>query len=565
MKKLLSIIALGMLSVTMLFAQSDQFVPTAPSNKKVVLEEYTGINCTWCPDGHKRANQIVAQHPGEVFLINVHAGSYAANTYTTQFGNALANQTGLDGYPSGTVNRHVFSGSNTALGRGDWASAANQILGSSSPVNIAAQGTLDWSTRTLTLTVQLYYTANEANSTNMLNVAITQDNVLGSQVGMSLNPDQVVGTQYRHMHMLRHLITGQWGEEITTTTQGSFVEKTYNYTIPANLGSPNAIPAYLEDLHFIAFVAQGHQEILTGCEAQITNINMPALYPRLNGLTNTTPLDCSENASVSALVINSGSESINSLTFEYIVANGTPQTYNWTGSISSMQSSNIDLPAFPVSTNVNQQVKVRITAVNGQAYDGAQLNTTLKKVLAQGGGAMTIKIKTDNYAEETSYKIYGPNGNVVQSGNTFSNSQVHEIPFTPSELGCYRIQLLDSYGDGISSGYLRVYGADGTLLLNITGSSFTSEANAMLSVTMVGIDEVESESVVVYPNPASDRVRIAGSDDIQMVEIYNLQGQKVSSTAGNVHEISVNGLSNGLYIFRITTDKGVSSVRVAVN
>lgn len=565
MKKLLSIIALGMLSVTMLFAQSDQFVPTAPSNKKVVLEEYTGINCTWCPDGHKRANQIMAQHPGEVFLINVHAGSYAANTYTTQFGNALANQTGLDGYPSGTVNRHVFSGSNTALGRGDWASAANQILGSSSPVNIAAQGTLDWSTRTLTLTVQLYYTANEANSTNMLNVAITQDNVLGSQVGMSLNPDQVVGTQYRHMHMLRHLITGQWGEEITTTTQGSFVEKTYNYTIPANLGSPNAIPAYLEDLHFIAFVAQGHQEILTGCEAQITNINMPALYPRLNGLTNTTPLDCSENASVSALVINSGSESINSLTFEYIVANGTPQTYNWTGSISSMQSSNIDLPAFPVSTNVNQQVKVRITAVNGQAYDGAQLNTTLKKVLAQGGGAMTIKIKTDNYAEETSYKIYGPNGNVVQSGNTFSNSQVHEIPFTPSELGCYRIQLLDSYGDGISSGYLRVYGADGTLLLNITGSSFTSEANAMLSVTMVGIDEVESESVVVYPNPASDWVRIAGSDNIQMVEIYNLQGQKVSSTAGNVHEISVNGLSNGLYIFRITTDKGVSSVRVAVN
>ena len=549
MKKLLSIIALGMLSVTMLFAQSDQFVPTAPSNKKVVLEEYTGINCTWCPDGHKRANQIMAQHPGEVFLINV----------------ALANQTGLTGYPSGTINRHVFSGNKTALNRGDWNSSANTILGQTSPVNIAAQGTLDWSTRELSLTVQLYYTADEANPTNMLNVAITQDNVLGSQVGMSLNPDQVVGTQYRHMHMLRHLITGQWGEEITTTTQGSFVEKTYNYTIPANLGSPNAIPAYLEDLHFIAFVAQGHQEILTGCEAQITNINMPALYPRLNGLTNTTPLDCSENASVSALVINSGSESINSLTFEYIVANGTPQTYNWTGSISSMQSSNIDLPAFPVSTNVNQQVKVRITAVNGQAYDGAQLNTTLKKVLAQGGGAMTIKIKTDNYAEETSYKIYGPNGNVVQSGNTFSNSQVHEIPFTPSELGCYRIQLLDSYGDGISSGYLRVYGADGTLLLNITGSSFTSEANAMLSVTMVGIDEVESESVVVYPNPASDRVRIVGSDDIQMVEIYNLQGQKVSSTAGNVHEISVNGLSNGLYIFRITTDKGVSSVRVAVN
>ncbi|MBO4504012.1 MAG: Omp28-related outer membrane protein [Bacteroidales bacterium] len=564
MKKILSIIALGLLSVTMLSAQSDQFVSTTPSNKKVVLEEYTGINCTWCPDGHRMANELAAQHPGEVFVINVHAGSYAANTYTTQFGTALANQTQLDGYPSGTVNRHVFSGSATALSRSAWASAANQILSMSSPVNIAAQGTLDWSTRQLTLTVQLYYTANEANPTNMLNVAIIQDNVLGNQVGMSLNPDQVVGNQYRHMHMLRHLITGQWGEEITTTTQGSFVEKVYNYTIPANLGSPNAIPALLEDLHFIAFVAQGHQEILTGCEAQITHLNMPAIYPRLNAVTNTTALDCSDNASVNVAVLNSGSESLTSLSFEYIVANGTPQAYNWTGDIPSMQTATIDLPAFTVSTNVNQQVKVRITSANGQSYDGTQMSTTIKKVLAEGSGTMTIKIKTDGYASETSYKVYGPDGNVFQSSSNFTNNTVHEFPFTPTQTGCYRIQVLDSYGDGITNGYLRLYGADGTLLFNITGSSFTSEASGMCSVTTVGIDDVEDEDIVVYPNPASDRVQISGND-IQMVEIYNLQGQKVSSVAGDVHEVSLSGLANGMYIFRVTTEKGVSSIRVAKN
>ena len=27
-------------------------VSTSPENKKIILEEYTGIHCTYCPDGH---------------------------------------------------------------------------------------------------------------------------------------------------------------------------------------------------------------------------------------------------------------------------------------------------------------------------------------------------------------------------------------------------------------------------------------------------------------------------------------------------------------------------------
>ena len=179
MKKTLLVLIAAMLTTMFASAQvTDTIVSLTPSNRNVVLEEYTGINCQFCPDGHKRANQIKAAHPDRVSLINIHEGGYAANTYTTQFGTALANQTGLEGYPSGTVNRHVFSGSNTALSRGDWTSASNTILGMSSPVNIAAEGTIDWSTRTLNLRVQLYYTAAQTVSSNALNIAITQDNVL---------------------------------------------------------------------------------------------------------------------------------------------------------------------------------------------------------------------------------------------------------------------------------------------------------------------------------------------------------------------------------------------------
>ena len=563
MKKLLLSITICALAVFGLYAQNEQFVPTTPSNKNVVLEEYTGINCGYCPDGHRIANQIASAHPGRVFVINVHAGSYAANTYTTQFGNALANQTGLDGYPSGTVNRHVFSGSVTAMGRGDWTSASNTILNQSSPVNIAARGTLDWTTRELNITVQLYYTANEANSTNKLNVAILQDNVIGSQSGASYNPSQQVGNQYRHMHMLRHLITGQWGEEINTTTAGSFVEKTYSYTIPDNLGSPNAIAAKLEDLQFVAFVAQGQQEILTGCEVEIENINMPTLSARVDGVNNVEILDCSTDARVNTTVTNIGSDPITSLTLQYSVANGTPMTYDWTGNIASLANETIELPTLTINTNTNQVVKVKVVNANGQAFESNEVSLTIKKVVAEGTSTMTLKIKTDSYASETSYKLFGPNNQVVQQSSSFTNSTVHEFPINLTETGCYRLQVKDSYGDGISGGYIRVFDANNNQIINITGTSFSSEVNAMIYVGTVDVNDMTMENTFIFPNPTTDNININSESDIQMVEIYNLQGQRVAVENGNVRTINVSNLSNGMYLLKVTTEKGVSTYKIS--
>ncbi|MBR4803636.1 MAG: hypothetical protein IK032_03260, partial [Bacteroidales bacterium] len=79
MKKNILIIAMFVFG-TMAYAQT--FVSTTPSTKKVLIEEFTGINCGWCPDGHRIVNELMAAHPGSVFGINIHAGGYAANTYT---------------------------------------------------------------------------------------------------------------------------------------------------------------------------------------------------------------------------------------------------------------------------------------------------------------------------------------------------------------------------------------------------------------------------------------------------------------------------------------------------
>ena len=164
MKKIVFLFAVftALFGLTFVSAQvTDTIVSLAPSNRNVLLEAFTAIGCQHCSDGDRIANELVTANAGRVNVIDIHEGSYASNTYTTQFGTALREQSNLVGYPQGTVNRHLFSGTATAMGRGEWASKANQILAMTSPVNIAAEGTLDWATRTLNIRVQLYYTANQ--------------------------------------------------------------------------------------------------------------------------------------------------------------------------------------------------------------------------------------------------------------------------------------------------------------------------------------------------------------------------------------------------------------------
>ena len=50
-------------------------------------------------------------------------------------------------------------------------------------MNVAARAQIDAETRLLTVTVEVYYTADAETSSNKLNVAILQNEVVGPQTG----------------------------------------------------------------------------------------------------------------------------------------------------------------------------------------------------------------------------------------------------------------------------------------------------------------------------------------------------------------------------------------------
>lgn len=574
MKKGLLVLCIALIGCLFTTAQiTDTIVSLTPSNRNVVLEEFTGVNCQYCPCGHKIANQLYAAHPDRVCLINVHTGPYAAK-YTTEYGEALANQSGLTGYPSGTVNRHVFSGNKTALSQDRFNIYANQLLNMSSPVNIAAEGTLDWETKKLTLRVQLYYTAEQTVSSNLLNIAITQDNVIGPQVINSQScsyPEMMVGTQYRHMHMLRHLINGQWGESITTIAPGTLVEKTYEYTIPALLGTNGAIAAKFEDLRFVAFVAEGHQEIITGVNIPVEIVNRPELSARLLSYAENQSKNCDGVSIVTLTFENSSIEdTLTSMEYTYSIGDEI-HTGSWQGMLAPQVSSStivLDTINFPISQD--NTLSFQFTSFNGNPVDLSPETFNIRKDVYSIGGFVYLRIVTDVYGDETTFRLYGPNGNVVLSGGPFKKlnaygTTVNEFTYKPTQIGCYRLEVYDSYGDGMNNGYgdgyFELWNANSDVVYHNDGK-IGSKATVYIYVTEpYAVDDLEKEVLFVYPNPATENITIGGVDNIIRAEIFNLQGQLVKVETEKT-EINVKDLSNGMYMMKVTTKNGSSMHKI---
>lgn len=584
MKKI--ILSLVGLFLTIASMAQPTFVSTQPSNKNVVLEEYTGINCGYCPDGHKRANQFAAANPGRVVLINIHQGSFAGNNpdYKTEWGNALAGQTGLTGYPSGTINRRIFSGTTTALDRGSWASKGAIVLAEPSFVNVAARAQVDADTRLLTVTVEVYYTADAETSTNKLNVAILQNEVVGPQSGMSGNPDYVVGTQYRHMHMLRHLLTGQWGDLLShegtgVIPAGTFFTKTYTYTLPDAIRN---VPLEFENLEVAAFVTKDNQLVYTGTLCQPTFNISNQFGAEIKSYKLEDLSGCSKYVGQTLKVRNIGQDTIKSMVIDSRVF-GISNITNWEGEIATFQTVEIpNLPVLELQNGIVNEIDVLIRSINGIPTDLREIRTFKKPLAGQNG--LTLHLTLDKYGQETTWNIKNSSGTIVKSGGPYTEGttdRLKVVDLTITESDCYTFTINDQYADGINSGYgvggYFIVDGQGDTLVVSDGKFGASEVKKIGYGDYIGLEEVSLNevSMTIYPNPAKDNATIditLSQNSVATIKVVDLMGRNVidlgtkSMKAGqNTIELNTSNLNTGMYFVKVASENGVVTKKITIN
>ena len=539
--------------VTLSFAQT--IVSTSPENKKVVLEEFTGIHCVWCPDGHAIAQAIQNNNPGNVFLINIHSGGFATPgvgepDFRVPDGNGIRIFYGVNSYPSGMVNRHIFSGSSPVMGRGSWTGSANQILSQGSYVNVGIEAEINVTTRELTAHVEAYYTGNSPASTNKLNVALLQNNTLGPQTGGGM------GDEYVHMHRLVDLITGQWGATVSPTTTGTFIDETYTYTIPA---AYNNVPVELADMELVAFLTETNSEIPSGAGAFPTYTGFAHANDAYARYVDDIKPQCGFDFSPKVNVQNVGGNEITSLTIDYSVNGGPVQTYNWSGSLLSLQNETIELP--PISYSNEAVNTVDISLANDDNNTNNNVSGNFDNAVVSTGNVHMI-LNTSTSGAECTWDIKNSAGDILYSGGPYPNNEiVHEDFILPEE--CYRFSVYDSGNNG--GGSIVLYDTNSVIVFQSGGAYGSGDYGHWTSDGVLNITDIALENIRLYPNPASSILNISNAENAD-IEIYNLLGQLIVSKKNldRDDQIEVASLKTGTYLVKISKDNAIKVEKLVI-
>lgn len=191
-------------------ATDTTFLATAETatERKVLMEEFTGVSCPPCPAGHDIVKNLKTQYPGRIIVVAYHVRNIpqAAPTdhslydFRTDDATDVGKLFGLGSLPNAAIDRSQTN--NTYLYESTtWSGQMSNRMQLASPVNISLASLYNSDSREVTLNIHVAYTASVSKK-QVLNVALIQDGIIDAQKsGLQLEED------YEHNYVLRDMVT----------------------------------------------------------------------------------------------------------------------------------------------------------------------------------------------------------------------------------------------------------------------------------------------------------------------------------------------------------------------
>jgi hypothetical protein len=254
MNQYLKILLFGLLVFGGCEDEPDDFeVSKVPSTftKKVLIEEFTGAWCGYCPDGAHIVESIINDNNGKVVGVSLHSGDAMEVAHTNFLETTYQNT----GYPSGMVDRVPVNG-NTCINRGYWEYVASDQLTKTAVCGLAIKSEVIGKNAT----VEVHAGFNITLSGEFrLTVYLIEDGVTGTGYGydqsnyyneVAGNPFYNLGNPiegYEHNHTLRAILSESLGDAIMVSEMASGGEHIETYTVDLS-------PYNKNKLSIVAFV-----------------------------------------------------------------------------------------------------------------------------------------------------------------------------------------------------------------------------------------------------------------------------------------------------------------------
>ena len=541
--------------------EEDGKVSTKPQNKKILLEEFTGIHCGNCPDGHAMAKKLHTAKPEDVFIIAVHAGHYAEPgpdqaDLRTEDGVEIHNFYHISGYPSGMINRTKYEG-DYVISRSLWSRHAKGINAETAPVNLMINCEYDDFYEEIYITVDGYWVKDSPSDSARLSIALLQNNIQAYQAGSG------VGDEYMHQHVLRDYITDVFGDVITTNKKGEYFTATYTYALPKDYRGVVVVP---EQLEILAFVTENESNILNVTGKKLSH---PTFELPMDAKISEAKIPVNKNYAYSFLELyieNKSTTPITSATFN-VELNGVVEQSQWSGNVPALSGKQITIPIDWSAQTDDNEWKVTLTDINGEKYEGNRIKGTFGSMV-EAPENIKIKIKSDNYANDNRFLIKDIEGNIVEELKGFTNGTAEEKEFDVTLDGgqIYCVEITDVWGDGIKTprGHIKIYDEENNLVtqnLEISDFGWRVFLNVIENTNeddTIGINEIEHNEInIVYTN---DKININNCQDF-IVNIYDLSGRCLISHE-NQNIISTEELKNGVYLVNIITSTSNNTFKI---
>lgn len=246
--------------------------PVPDTDRVVLIEEFTGVKCKFCPDGARTLADLKEINKENMVTVAFHC-SFLADPhpdskfdFRTEKGEEIETYLGQSPKPNIAVNRKWFDDEEmlTMSLLSPWGARISERLTGYAQIHIEIKNSFDTTSRKLTSKITID-PQNDLEGDFYLSAYITESNIIDYQID-----GETLVSDYQHNHVFRDAISNTLGDVLPSNLKtNQLVERTFEYTIPDEDGW--WIP---ENCDIVAFVSEidadaGTKEVLQADEKAV--------------------------------------------------------------------------------------------------------------------------------------------------------------------------------------------------------------------------------------------------------------------------------------------------------
>lgn len=229
-------------------AEDDRFIPAEIVPKRAILvEEYTGQNCTNCPDGHQEIAKITASLGDSVVPVGIHASTLGIDVplgLKTATGEEYYKKAGSPAMPTAVINLQT-----DPLQVADWGNQINRLIINPTPFTVVADAQISGDT----YNIKVDFSSGEDYEGKLM-VWICENDIIRKQIDHGTTVQN-----YVHNHVFRAAVTDDiWGAPVSLKAHEA-QSLSFNYPIDQYWAKANLyVVAFLYNDGGVAQVTSTH-------------------------------------------------------------------------------------------------------------------------------------------------------------------------------------------------------------------------------------------------------------------------------------------------------------------